>query len=128
MEEMKTKVCHRCGKELPVGMFAKDAHSPDGLTYRCKPCISEHNKLIRESKKKAKAAAQHAANLAGPGADTLVTAEGKTYKKVVAEPVCKQLKDYTGDELFAELKRRGYKWPDNTIYMKMFVNYDKIEI
>lgn len=126
MEEKKTKVCSKCGRELPLEMFAKDVHSPDGLTYRCKPCVSEYNKLIRENKKKAKAAAQHAANLAGPGADTLVTAEGKTYKKVVTEPVCKELKDYTGVELFAELKRRGYEWEPRSIWFKQYVENNKI--
>ena len=128
MEEKKTKVCSKCGRELPLEMFAKDIHSPDGLTNRCKPCVCEYNKLIRENKKKAKAAAQHAANLAGVGAERITTAEGKTYKKVVPEPVCKSLADYKSVELFAELKRRDYKWPDNTIYKKMYVNWDKIEI
>lgn len=128
MEEIKTKKCCHCGRELPTAMFSPSNHTKDGYSSWCKPCLAEDARKRYAAKRASKEALQHAVNLAGTDADRITTAEGKTYKKVEAEPVCKSLADYKPYELFAELKRRGYKWPDNTIYMKMFVNYDKIEI
>lgn len=127
MEERKTKVCSKCGRELPVEMFSKASSNKDGLHNYCKPCSAEASRQYREKKEAERAAVQHAANLAGTDADRITTTDCKSYRKVDYSPV-KELKDYKPYELFAELKRRGYKWPDNTIYMKMYVNWDKIEI
>lgn len=38
MEEIKTKKCSRCGRELPVTMFRRQSKAPDGLQYYCKEC------------------------------------------------------------------------------------------
>lgn len=127
MEEIKTKKCGHCGKELPIAMFGTSNHTKDGYTSWCRPCQAEDARKRYAAKRASKEALQHAVNLAGTDADRITTTDGKSYRKVDYSPV-KELKDYKPYELFAELKRRGYKWPDNTIYMKMYVNYDKIEI
>ena len=36
--EKGTKVCSRCGRELPVSEFHKNKSSKDGLQYYCKKC------------------------------------------------------------------------------------------
>lgn len=36
-----TKVCSRCGKELPVSEFSKNAKSHDGRLSVCKKCRAE---------------------------------------------------------------------------------------
>ena len=41
---METKVCARCGRELPVEEFNKHAKSKDGLQPYCKECQSVANK------------------------------------------------------------------------------------
>lgn len=42
--EKGTKVCSRCGRELPIGEFNKDKNKNDGLRYYCKKCVAEYNK------------------------------------------------------------------------------------
>ena len=38
MEESKTKVCSKCGRELPLSEFYKKSTSKDGLQSYCKEC------------------------------------------------------------------------------------------
>ncbi len=40
----KTKVCTKCGRELPLSEFDKDKTRVDGLQYWCKSCRKERNK------------------------------------------------------------------------------------
>lgn len=42
--EKGTKICGRCGRELPVSEFGKDKSKNDGLRYYCKKCVAEYNK------------------------------------------------------------------------------------
>ena len=55
MEEIKTKVCSKCGRELPLSEFYKRSVSNDGLQSYCKECAikmsSEYAKKSRERKK-----------------------------------------------------------------------------
>ena len=51
MTEEKTKVCTKCGRELPLSEFNKDKATKDGLTYWCKLCYKEHNKIWYETQK-----------------------------------------------------------------------------
>lgn len=48
------KVCHKCGRVLPLTMYSKDRTRPDGLNSRCKDCMSlyKKNKYDKEHPKK----------------------------------------------------------------------------
>lgn len=48
-EEIKTKVCPKCGRELTADMFNLSAKSADGLQSYCKECSK---KAALESKKR----------------------------------------------------------------------------
>ena len=37
-EKVKTKVCKRCGKELPIHEFARNARAADGHQVYCREC------------------------------------------------------------------------------------------
>lgn len=43
--EQETKVCTKCGKQLPLSEFSKNNKSRDGLQWRCKSCQSEENRM-----------------------------------------------------------------------------------
>ena len=45
---METKICKKCGKELPVDKFYKNKSQKDGLGYYCKDCVNAY----KSSKKK----------------------------------------------------------------------------
>lgn len=42
MEEPKTKVCSKCGRELPITEFALNKKCKDGHIGRCKDCINAY--------------------------------------------------------------------------------------
>lgn len=48
-----TKLCKRCGRELPLIRFGKNAGTKDGLQYWCKEC---QNRTVTEAKAKKRAA------------------------------------------------------------------------
>lgn len=50
-KSMETKVCKKCGRELPVTEFNKHTSSKDGLQYHCKKCISEYQRALKDRKK-----------------------------------------------------------------------------
>lgn len=80
---METKICKKCGKELPVDKFYKNKSQKDGVGYYCKDCINAY----KSSKK---------ANAYGEGKLT----------KVFTNP---DLAKFNPRELIEELKARGYK-------------------
>lgn len=43
MNSMETKVCSKCGKELPLSEFNKCKKSPDGLDYWCRDCQKQYH-------------------------------------------------------------------------------------
>lgn len=47
---METKICKKCGKELPVDKFYKNKSQKDGFGYYCKDCVNTY-----KSSKKANA-------------------------------------------------------------------------
>lgn len=47
---METKICKKCGKELPVDKFYKNKSQKDGFGYYCKDCVNAY-----KSSKKANA-------------------------------------------------------------------------
>jgi hypothetical protein len=44
---MPTKVCNKCGRELPLDSFWRSAATPDGHIYHCKECGSLLNKATK---------------------------------------------------------------------------------
>lgn len=38
-----TKICSKCGRELPLEFFCKDKSKKDGLQAYCKECKKQHN-------------------------------------------------------------------------------------
>lgn len=85
MEENATKVCNKCGRELPISAFNKRTKSKDGLQDRCKECQSAYS---RENVLKKKAEAH----------------------KVFPVYTNPELAKFQPRELLAELKARGYEW------------------
>ena len=49
--EQSTKLCKRCGRELPLDAFNKQTSRPDGLQANCRECQAEMAKNRREKKK-----------------------------------------------------------------------------
>ena len=47
------KTCTRCRLEKPFQDFPKDKNKKDGLSYRCKKCSCEHNRIHYHYKKRA---------------------------------------------------------------------------
>lgn len=45
---METKVCSKCGMELPLSEFGKDKRRIDGLKYKCKHCEKEYREQNKE--------------------------------------------------------------------------------
>ena len=56
MEAVETKVCTRCGKELPLSMFHIDSRMKGGLKNQCKECKAMEAKERIKEKKEAKEA------------------------------------------------------------------------
>ena len=50
--ETKTKVCTKCGRELPLAAFSKKSDTNDGLQYNCKDCQREASKNRPKRRKK----------------------------------------------------------------------------
>lgn len=95
MEESKTKVCSKCGRELPQSEFYKKSDSKDGLQSRCKECAikssSEYAKKSREKKKARK-----------------IEEERIAFESKYKIYTCKELAPFSPRELMLELKARGY--------------------
>ena len=58
MEEIKTKVCTTCGKELPLSEFYQNKMYSDGLTCKCKECARQYNKEYSKRKREERLAAK----------------------------------------------------------------------
>ena len=84
--EVKTKLCTKCGRELPVSEFNKRARSADGLQIYCRECIQKYNKEKYKT--------------------LLVTSQNT--KKLRKIYFSEKLAGFTPIELIAELRARGY--------------------
>lgn len=86
MEDYKTKVCFKCGRELPVSEFHKNKATKDGLQSHCKECTKVYEKQRKLN---------HELNIK----DGLIP--------VYTNP---ELAKFQPRELMAELKARGFTW------------------
>ena len=50
----ETKICTKCGNELPTKQFYKSVKAYDGLQCYCKSCVSKCNKSQREAVKRSR--------------------------------------------------------------------------
>lgn len=97
----ETKICKKCGRELPVTEFFAHKSTKDGLQPVCKECQKEQ---VRQSRARIKALRE---KVTEPAGDT---------------PASKKATGLEGvDEglMLAELKRRGYFWTDLYKYVKV---------
>lgn len=81
-----TKVCKKCGRELPAEAFNRHAKSRDGLQPYCRECQRETAK-------------------AGAAKDGTVSISTKKDEPVAANPSVTEIPDH---DLVQELRRRGY--------------------
>ncbi len=70
MTDEKTKMCTKCGRELPLSEFNKQKATKDGLIPWCKSCTREYSKIRYETHK----------------SDELT--RWRKYKKCVKNPSC----------------------------------------
>lgn len=58
---METKVCTKCGRELPLSEFGKHRITKDGLSYWCKECSKQDNlqRSQRDKEKRKKYRQEH---------------------------------------------------------------------
>ena len=49
---METKICSKCGRELPISEFYKNKQAKDGLQCHCRSCQKETNRVNQEKFKK----------------------------------------------------------------------------
>lgn len=84
MEE--TKLCSKCGRELPREMFSRCTNAKDGLQQYCKDCKRAYSASKREKRKEEKNA---------------------QLLPVFSNP---ELAKFTPRELMVELKARGFRW------------------
>ena len=91
---METKVCKKCGKELPVESYYKNGATKDGLDVYCKECKkaanSEYSKKRREREKK-------------------IIEEREAYDRKYKIYTNRDLAKFQPRELMLELKARGYE-------------------
>lgn len=89
---METKICKKCGRELPLENFSKNAKMKDGLQNHCRACASEYSRNIWKRKK-----AQKKEN------------ERIEFEKKYKVYTNRDLAMFTPRELMLELKARGYE-------------------
>lgn len=92
---METKVCTKCGRELPTSEFYKNKATKDGLQHHCKSCSNKMN-LEARHRRLAKMAKTEV------GAKPIEHPMHKVYTNPVLAPISPR-------ELMLELKARGYE-------------------
>lgn len=103
MEEIKTKVCAKCKRELPTTEFHRNKVTKDGLQHHCKECNKEYH--ARRVARKAEASSP---------SDGL--------HKLYAHT---ELAKFTPRQLMEELKARGFKW-EYMLEPQRRIMFDKI--
>lgn len=113
MEEIKTKLCPKCGRELSVSKFYPNRRAKDGLATYCKECsnaISIECARKRRERKKAQAKENERIEFE------------KKYKVYTDRDLAK----YTPRQLMLELKARGYE--GELLYIEHIVKEHRINL
>lgn len=92
-----TKVCAKCGRELPREMFHAKTGSKDGLQGYCKECTRETSRKSYEKRK----------TFLKFTREEVVREDGRDLIQVYSNP---ELAKFTPRELMVELKARGFRW------------------
>lgn len=90
---METKVCSKCGRELPIENFWKDAREKDGLNRRCAECVGEYQNALRAKLRISK----------------LVVDAPKIEQSVIKEINENHIENIPSRLLISELRSRGYR-------------------
>ena len=101
-EQSKTKVCKKCGQELPLEYFSKNARAKDGLQIYCKDCQKALVKARRERDKE---------NLLKHFQEEIIGNSGEDGRKDMWNEKAEArayLEVLPDSEILAELRRRGY--------------------
>ena len=93
---METKVCSKCGRELPTSEFHSHSTTKDRLQSQCKECAREAAKIANRKRRGIKK------NLSGGAELKAEHPKHKVYTNPVLAPISPR-------ELMMELKARGYE-------------------
>lgn len=110
---METKVCKKCGRELPISDFYTNSKAKDALATYCKECsnvLSVEYARKRRARKKAEAKEN----------------ERIEFEKKYKIYTCKELAPFTPRELMLELKARGYT--GDLLYQEVKVTEHRINL
>lgn len=113
MEEIKTKVCRKCGRELPTESFFKNHTCKGGVDTICRDCKNEYQReWARKNKEKKKA--------------QKIENERIEFEKKYKIYTNKDLAKFTPSELMLELKARGYV--GSLLYKEVIINEHHIDL
>jgi hypothetical protein len=103
----KTKICSKCGRELPLIRFGKNAGTKDGLQYKCKEC---QTRCVTESQARKRSAEDSFLRKSKPEPEPEPLAEALPEIKEgpVPQPTPAALEGIDSVELVRELRARGY--------------------
>jgi hypothetical protein len=110
---METKVCNKCGRELPVESFGKNHTCKDGRCGTCKDCKNAYTKeWWKKNQEKKKAQAKENERI--------------EFEKKYKIYTCKELAPFTPRELMLELKARGYT--GDLLYQEVKITEHRINL
>lgn len=113
MEEIKTKVCRKCGRELPAESFFKNHTCKDGVDTICKECKTAYQKEWQKKNRERKKARK-------------IEEERIAFESKYKIYTCKELAPFTPRELMLELKARGYT--GDLLYQEVKVTEHRINL
>jgi hypothetical protein len=93
---METKVCTKCGRELPLNEFYNDKMRPDGKKSACRECTAQAQRDLRARKKDSET-------------KSIIKNAPKVEEKTIKECNDCGLDKVPARLLVAELRRRGYR-------------------
>jgi len=117
-----TKVCPKCGRELPTTEFYGKKHNKDGLQDKCKDCQRDWNREYQRRKREERRVAELNHEDKIETERVIIDTKEHTMAKVYSEP---ELAKFTPRQLMAELKSRGYRW-DYMLEPQRKIQFDKI--
>lgn len=110
---METKVCKKCGRELPLDQYFRNKAMKDGHDSQCKECKTAYT-LEYQKKYRARKREQAKEN------------ERIEFEKKYKIYTNKELAKFTPRELILELKARGYV--GTLLYEEVIVNKHYIDL